>query len=385
MKRNSIKPGEITVGKPLAWDVYDDQGALLLHTGYIIETSNQLDILMSRGIFHISDKPSYAPHIERHDLREEVSPFQLMDQIYSRLEEMISLSIPASGKDFPASIMNLCGSLQQACLQDTDATLSTILLGPTRRYSIKHSIDVAIICEVIGQALGMPDNKRISVIAASLTENIAMMTLSDILSSQVKPLTDEQRKAIQRHPARGMEILQSLGVKDHVWLDAVLKHHESPDGKGYPEGLHGDAVPSYARLISMADFYCAKISDRSYRSPLSSHEAMQFIFPASESRIDAGISELFVKTFGIYLPGTFVSLKNNQVAVVTRRGAKIHSPIVHAVTGKDGMLLPGPMYRDTSNPGFEIAQIIPPRKVTVKVNRYQLWGYGKFKIGIKLN
>jgi hypothetical protein len=65
--------------------------------------------------------------------------------------------------------------------------------------------------------------------------------------------------------------------------------------------------------------------------------------------------------------------------VVTRRGESIQFPVVYAVTGKDGMPLLGPMHRDTSNPDFGIARIIPPHKVTIKVNRYQLWGYGEFK------
>ena len=276
--------------------------------------------------------------------------------------------------------MGLSRLLQQACAQDTDATLSTIILGAAGRYSIKHSIDVAIICEVIGQALGVPAHERLPVIAATLTKNIAMTSLLDVLHSQAAPLTDEQRKEIQGHPIRGVEILESFGIIDHVWTDAVLKHHESFNGRGYPQGLKGEEVPIYARIIAIADFYCAKISGRSYRQPLTSHKAMQFVFPPKDSRIDANIAEQFVKTLGIYLPGTFLYLKNKQVAVVTRRGERIHFPIVYAVTGVDGMPLPGPMYRDMNNPAFEIARIIPPGEVTIKVNRYQLWGYGEFTI-----
>lgn len=375
-----IKVGEITVGKPLVWDVYDDRGVLLLRRGNIIETSNQLDILMSRGIFHIARRPSQETASVRPDHQEVVSPFQMVDHVYSRLEKVICSSTPETGKDFPARIMSLCRLLQQACALDTDATLSTIVLGAAGRYSIKHSIDVAIICEVIGRALEIPAHERLPVIAATLTENIAMTSLLDILCSQATPLTDEQRKEIQGHPAQGVEILKSFGVTDPIWIDAVLKHHESFNGKGYPQGLRGEEVPLYARMIAMADFYCAKISGRSYRQPLTSHEAMQFVFPAKDSRIDANIVERFVKTLGIYLPGTFLYLKNNQIAVVIHRGERIHFPIVCAVTGVDGMPLLGPMFRDITNPAFEVLRIIPPHEVPIKVNRYQLWGYGEFKI-----
>ena len=161
-------------------------------------------------------------------------------------------------------------------------------------------------------------------------------------------------------------MLRSFGVDDPLWIDAVLKHHESPDGKGYPDGLQGTTVPVSARLIAIADFFCAKVTGRSYRPPLSSHKAMQLVFPATDNRVDKSLVELFVKTLGIYLPGTFLHLKNNQIAIVTRRGESIHFPVVYAITGKDGMPLMGPLRRDTSNPEYKIVQIIPPREVVVK-------------------
>lgn len=374
-----VKAGDIKVGEPLVWDVYDAAGVLLLQTGCTIETSTQLNILMSRGIFYPSDRiPDESP-ARKSDLREEVCPFQLIDQIYTRLEKMLCLSTPETEKNFLTKIMNLCQLLHQACTRDADATLSTILLGNPGRYSIKHSIDVAIICELIGQALGMRVTERLCLIAAALTSNIAMISMTDILCEQNAPLQDEQRKVIHGHPPQGVEQLWLFGVNDPLWIDAVLKHHESPDGRGYPSGLQGAAVPLSARLIAIADFYCAKVTGRRYRPPLSSLKAMQFVFPATDSRVEKSLVELFVKTLGLYLPGTFVQLKNNQVAVVTHRGESIHFPGVYAITGIDGTPLVGPMRRDTSNPDYSIVRIISPREAAINVNRYQLWGYGAFK------
>ncbi|MCG6535850.1 MAG: HD domain-containing protein [Syntrophales bacterium LBB04] len=370
-----IKAGEIDVGKPLVWDVYDREGVLLLHRGNIIGTATQLNILMERGIYHVAVRSSEGSRPHKNESQEEVSPFHLIDRVYSRLENIIFSSTPEAEKELPVNISSLCRLLQRACVLDADATLSTISLELDRRYSIKHSIDVAIICELIGDAMGMPVNERLSLIAGALTENIAIAPLMDVLQSQDALLNDEQRKKIHEHPARGMEIQRSSGVNDHIWIDAVLKHHESANGKGYPAGLKGEAVSAYAHLIAISDFYCAKITGRSYRPPLSSHKAMQFIFPAGDSRIDANLAEVFVKTLGIYLPGTFAYLKNNQIAVVTNRGEKIHSPIVQVVTGRDGMPLPGPLSQDTSDHRFSIMRVIPPGEVSVKVNRYQLWGY----------
>ncbi len=358
--------------------MYDDKGVLLLHKGNVIESARQLDILMARGLFFMSENmpdPDIGKPVPQ---QEENCPFPLIEQIYPRLEKLIDANNPETEKDFPAKIIGLCSQLQRACTQDADAALSTILLGTAFRYSIRHNVDVAIICELIGQTLELSAEERLSVLAAALTANIAMTALTDVLYAQPDPLSDREKEAIVAHPESGVALLKACGVNDPLWLSCVLHHHRSADGKGYPQGFSEDPPPAAARMIALADFFCAKISGRSYRPPLSSHKAMQAIFPASDGRFDAGIAELFVKTLGIYLPGTFVSLKNNQIAVVTRRGEKIQSPIVYAVTGKDGMPLPGPVYRDTCLPDYGIVRSIPAKEVVVKVNRYQLWGYGGF-------
>ena len=77
-------------------------------------------------------------------------------------------------------------------------------------------------------------------------------------------------------------------------------------------------------------------------------------------------------------PGTFVCLKNHQIAIVTHRGERIQTPGVCALTGKDGMPLPGPVFRDTSHPDYGIAKVLSAQEVVVKINRYQLWGYTDF-------
>ena len=145
-----IKTGEIKVGKRRCGTFTIVQVFCFCRLGVLIETKTQLDVLMSRGIFYASARIPDKSLAKKSDLLEEVSPFQLIDQIYPRLEKLLCSSTPETEKEFPAKMMGLCRLLQQACVKDVDATLSTILLGTADRYSIKHPIDVAIVCEFDG-------------------------------------------------------------------------------------------------------------------------------------------------------------------------------------------------------------------------------------------
>ena len=95
--------------------------------------------------------------------------------------------------------------------------------------------------------------------------NMSILQLQDVLQAQQAPLTGEQKEVIQRHPETSAALLRERGVSDEIWLNAVLCHHEAIDGSGYPQGSKGDAIPMPAQLVSLADVYCARISNREYR------------------------------------------------------------------------------------------------------------------------
>ena len=98
-----------------------------------------------------------------------------------------------------------------------------------------------------------------------------MTDLQDRLAQQLSPPTAEQRQAINQHPRRSVELLQTLGVKDQAWLEAVLNHHSVPSGPLAPR----TAGMRMARLIQRADMFGARLAPRASRTPTSPASAMQ--------------------------------------------------------------------------------------------------------------
>ena len=244
------------------------------------------------------------------------------------------------------------------------------------RYTIIHPINVAILCEMMSRELKWPANERLILLAAALTQNIAIIELQEKLYHQKEPLSDEQRKLIHEHPERGVELLSSAEVLNRTWLDTVLCHHEALDGSGYPLGLNGFAIPKNARMIAVGDIYSASISKRTYRDALAPDVAMREIYVRGGDRIETGLIKMCVKLIGIYPPGTFVRLKNGEIAVVTHRGEKAHLPIAHSVVRENGKMFLDPKKRDCSIDKFSIKEIITNDKDKIPVNCCQLWKLG---------
>jgi HD-GYP domain-containing protein (c-di-GMP phosphodiesterase class II) len=94
--------------------------------------------------------------------------------------------------------------------------------------------------------------------------DIGKIGVPDYILNKQGPLTPDERALIEQHPLIGWEIARQVrSLKD--LLDVIRWHHERFDGRGYPDGLSGDAIPLAARIVAVADVWDALTSTRSYR------------------------------------------------------------------------------------------------------------------------
>jgi len=99
---------------------------------------------------------------------------------------------------------------------------------------------------------------------AGILHDIGKIGIDDSVLKKPGALTDEEFDQIKRHPVLGYEILKGIRPFRHI-LPAVRHHHESWDGRGYPDGLSGDNIPRAAQILAVADSFDAMVSDRPYR------------------------------------------------------------------------------------------------------------------------
>jgi putative nucleotidyltransferase with HDIG domain len=111
------------------------------------------------------------------------------------------------------------------------------------------------------------------------------------------PLTQEEYQHIKEHPVRGEEILKANAFFNNEIQAIVRNHHERWDGKGYPDGLAGEAIPLEAQIVAVADAYDAMTSDRPYRKGIPPQRAADEITRCSGTQFSPRAAEAFMQIY----------------------------------------------------------------------------------------
>ncbi|MBD5445513.1 MAG: response regulator [Lachnospiraceae bacterium] len=135
------------------------------------------------------------------------------------------------------------------------------------KYTNGHSNRVAEYARAIAERLGKPDYEVKNIYVAGLLHDVGKIGISDNIINKPGKLTDEEYATIKTHPTIGANILSNISAIQDIATGAHW-HHERYDGRGYPDGLAGEAIPEMARIIGVADTYDAMTSKRSYRDVL---------------------------------------------------------------------------------------------------------------------
>ncbi len=159
----------------------------------------------------------------------------------------------------------------------------------------EHSERVAELAERMGRAMGMSAEDVGALLTAAKLHDIGKIAVSDILD-KTEPLQEGEWFAVKRHSEIGYAILNS-GGDFAVSARIVLAHHERFDGKGYPKGLEGRAIPLHARIIAVADAYDAMTSGRPYRPARTPSEALDEIEAGSGTQFDPEVVRVFMMLF----------------------------------------------------------------------------------------
>lgn len=183
-------------------------------------------------------------------------------------------------------------------------------------YTYYHSVNVAVLSIVLGVALKMDREELCNLGFAALLHDIGKVFINRDILNKAGKLTPAEFDEIKTHSLLGCNhIKKGCGVANSTYM-AILDHHEQYDGNGYPNGLKGDNISWYGRIISVADVYDALTSDRPYRKALLPSDAMEYVMAYTTTQFDPKVVEVFVRKIAPYPIGTCVKLSNGLTGIV---------------------------------------------------------------------
>ncbi len=156
-----------------------------------------------------------------------------------------------------------------------------------------HSERVTAIAVEIGRTMGLGPRELEDLRVAGFLHDIGKVGVFAQILEKPGPLTDIEMELIRLHPAKGVEILAPISQLESI-LPIVRHHHERMDGRGYPDGLAGAAIPLPARILAVADAYDAMISSRPYRPGMGRTRAIEEVRRVRGTQLDPDVVDAFL-------------------------------------------------------------------------------------------
>jgi putative nucleotidyltransferase with HDIG domain len=159
----------------------------------------------------------------------------------------------------------------------------------------RHSAAVAQFARDIAKEAGLPERECELAHTAGLLHDVGKFALSDRVMERGTGLTDDDWKGVRRHPELGAAMLKDVGGYGPV-AEIVRTHHERLDGRGYPAGLTADEIPEVAKIVAVAEIYDTLTADDSYRTKMSSFEALRELRRVAGSQLEPSYVEALART-----------------------------------------------------------------------------------------
>jgi len=334
---------KLQVGMMLDRDVYlygsKASEVLMLKAGRVLTESyiNQLYELEIPGVYiHSSEKKEIiikAPAPVNQELKQEA--VTSIEQVFGMFyQSSNNISINNISKT-----MSVSKKLVNALKNNVEAKLSIENLKLYDDYTYNHSLGVSMLSIAIGLSLGLKTNDLYELGLCALLHDVGKVAVPiDIIAKPAK-LTYDEFEIVKQHPAKGAEFFLKHNLTSPKICAGILTHHEKYDGSGYPNGLRGEEIPLFGRIISIADVYDALTSVRPYRQPSSPSEAIEYIMGFSGKAFDIMIVKAFLRKVAPYPIGACVKLSNEQIAIIVKQNeSQPLRPFIRLINQPDDIL-----------------------------------------------
>ncbi len=182
-------------------------------------------------------------------------------------------------------------------LLETHPHLLPALEDAVRVYDGKtsrHSVRVGHLADLLGDAINLGFADRISLRWAGLLHDLGKISVSESILAKTGPLTPDEWREVQRHPAVGSDILRNVSPHLGPIADGVRAHHEWFDGSGYPDGLADEVIPLIGRIVAVVDVFDSLTHRRAYRDHhYSRGAALELLHEEAGSHFDPALVAAF--------------------------------------------------------------------------------------------
>jgi diguanylate cyclase (GGDEF)-like protein len=203
---------------------------------------------------------------------------------------------PEQLEELTSTLFKLCGGEHDCKVQLLREAIESLSRAAESREvaTAGHGDLVARYSEVIARALGLSSEETADLVFAARIHDVGKIFVLEQILNKPGPLNDDEFFQVKLHPHIGAEIVGTIPHSD-MMREAIEHHHQRFDGSGYPDGLRGEQIPLWARIIGLADAYANMLTEQSFSAARTPDQALDELSKMSGTRFDGMLVRLLIR------------------------------------------------------------------------------------------
>ena len=233
-------------------------------------------------------------------------------------------------KDIPNLMQNMISGSQEAVsnaktivtniagnfLRDDDSIMHLMAIKETEESIYYHSMNVTVLALMLGAKAKLSPAEMRELGMGALFHDIGKSRIDNKVLKKTSPLTKAEQNVMHLHPQYGVEIVAKTKSFPKNAAMIILQHHEQYDGSGYPQFLKGEKISKLARITSIVNTYDNLCNNVDPEKAMNPYQALSYMYTRCKKVLDLELLSLFIRSLGVYPPGTAVMLSNEVIALV---------------------------------------------------------------------
>ncbi len=331
-----LNMSSIKAGMRLAKSIHSTDGKLLIDAGVPLKDS-YIDKLNNLGIEDVFIDFNQATDGELYD----VFFYDTKREMIKLVEDSLNNTNICSKFDIN-QLKKLINRLIENLSENQGTMVYLTDIRNIDAYTFGHSINVCVFALMMGIVLNLNSQDLLDLGIGALLHDIGKIVVSQNVLNKPGRLDNYEFEEIKTHSLHGYAIINSIAGVSEETCFVVRDHHERYNGTGYPNGLKGDNIHLFPRIVAICDVYDALTSNRVYKNKIAPHFAIEYLISMGNHEFDYELVKIFVKHITVYPVGTLVRFNTGEAAEIIENNEGCPTrPVVSVKYDQYGNLLKG--------------------------------------------
>ena len=325
------------IGKYAAKTIYGPNRHLpLIREGTLIRSS-MVEMMRRQGVPWVWVTDTVFPNLQVREIVKQETIDVARRSLGEAFRSVQESRVPSEASSL--RLANAVSAVVDEIVTNKDVLANISHLRDWDNYTFEHSIHVSILSTIIAKHLNMTADQILRLGTGAILHDIGKLVVPQEILQKPSKLTDDEFDVIRQHPRLGWDLVHE-GF-DHIMPTSsivVLQHHERSDGSGYPQGLKGEDIYIFSRIVAVADVFDALRSERNYRPVYPPRLVLQILREEAGTKLDARAMEALLSHVAVIPDGEIVRLTNGLLgAVVEANPEHPLQPVVEVVADEGNM------------------------------------------------